>query len=135
MTAEDTLAPTGTMAGASGGGERRRHPRCPVGGRAVAFYGGCTCAVHDVSVTGLALRCAVFDAEQRAADQVDIFLADSALYLPGLPIRLVAEACIAPPSMFSSLRVCRLGLQFGLLSGEQQRSLDEFIAVCRAPLF
>lgn len=135
MTAEETLAPAGAMAAASGCGERRRHPRCPVGGRAAAFYGGCTCAVHDVSVAGLALRCAVFDAAQRAADQVDIFLADSALYLPGLPIRLVAEACIVPLSMFSSLRIRRLGLQFGLLSGEQQRSLDEFIAVCRAPLF
>ena len=66
---------------------------------------------------------------------ITIGCSHSSLYLPGLPIRLVAEACIAPPSMFSSLRVRRLGLQFGLLSGDQQRSLDEFIAVCRAPLF
>jgi hypothetical protein len=121
------------MATMPASGDRRRHPRCPVKGRAVAFSGGCTCAVQDVSLTGLALNCAVFDPEQRVAAVVDLFLADSALYLPRMPIRLVAEVCLAPPCMFSSLRVRRVGLQFGPLADEQRHGLDQFIIACRTP--
>ena len=131
MTAEHTPAAAGALAGLPASGDRRRHPRCPVGGRAVAFYGGCTCAVHDVSVTGLAIHCMILDPEQRASAVVDLFLADSALYLPRLPIRLVDEACIVPLCMFSSLRVRRVGLQFGPLADDQRHGLDRFIAVCR----
>jgi len=133
MTAENTPAAAGAMAAMPASGDRRRHPRCPVKGRAVAFYGGCTCAVHDVSFAGLALNCMVLDPEQRVTAVIDLFLADSALYLPRMPIRLVAEARIAPLCMFSSLRVRRVGLQFGPLAVEQRHGLDQFIAACRTP--
>ena len=33
--------------------------------------------------------------------------------------------------MFSSLRVRRVGLQFGPLADDQRHGLDRFIAVCR----
>ena len=119
------------MAGPLLPGERRSAPRCPVDGRAVAFFGRCTCAILDVSAVGLALRCAVLEPEQGAADHLDIFLADTGFYLPQVPIRLVAETAVFPRIMFSSLRVRRLGLRFGPLSAEQQRRLGEFIDLCR----
>ncbi len=110
MTAEHTPAAAGAMAGLPASGDRRRHPRCPVGGRAVAFYGGCTCAVHDVSVTGLAIQLHGPRSGAAGGRRDRSLLADSALYLPRMPIRLVAEARIAPlPLHVQQAWVCPAG--------------------------
>ncbi len=133
MTAEHTPAAAGAMAGLPASGDRRRHPRCPVKGRAVAFYGGCTCAVHDVSVAGLALNCMVLDPEQRVAAVIDLFLPTAPSTCRACPSALSPR----PASLrFACSAACASGgwdCSSAPLAVEQRHGLDRFIALPAAP--
>lgn len=108
--------------------ERRRHKRYKVQEDSLVFLGQETGTILDISTSGLAVHYAIFDKETEIPGYLDIFVARSSFYLPDIPVILVEEAQILPRSMFSSLRVWRLGLQFGPLSPDQQLRLNEFIA-------
>jgi hypothetical protein len=54
--------------------------------------------------------------------------AQSRFYLPNVPVSLVNEVQTLPNSMFSTLRVKRLCMQFGPLSNKQQSQLNDFIS-------
>ncbi|MBM9535964.1 PilZ domain-containing protein [Desulfobulbus alkaliphilus] len=108
--------------------ERRRHERFKVRENSVVFFGQETGTILDISAGGLSVHYAVFDKETEIPGSVDIFVAQSHFYLPNIPIVLVEETQVVPRSMFTSLRVRRLGLKFGALSPDQQNRLAEFIA-------
>lgn len=112
----------------SGKLERRRHKRYKVQEESLVFLGQETGTILDISTSGLAVHYAIFEKEAEIPGYLDIFVARSNFYLPDIPVILVAEAQILPRSMFSSLRVRRLGLKFGPLSSDQQLRLTEFIA-------
>lgn len=108
--------------------ERRRHQRFRVTSDALAFLGKEPGAILDISLGGMSIRYAVFDQEPLAASSLDIFIANPSFYLPALPVQLVSEVQSLPHSLFSSLRLKRLGVKFGQLSADQQALLQSFIA-------
>ncbi len=109
------------------GGERRRHKRYRVKDDALVFLGKDTGAILDISQGGLSVSFAAFEQQQTLPSHLDLFFAHSRFYLPNLPILLVGEVQTLTSSIFSSLRVKRLSMQFGALTSEQQTLLDDFI--------
>lgn len=107
--------------------ERRRFTRYKVKDNAVAFLGKSACSILDVSAVGISVRYSLIEQEAANPAHLDIFLEDTKFYLPKVPVEVVDEVMTSPHSMFSSLRIKRLGLKFKELSPEQQKRLDEFI--------
>lgn len=113
---------------APGGRERRHHQRFKVKEDTLVFLGMDTGAIVDISTGGLGVHFVAFQHDSPLPRYLDIFQAQSRFYLPNLPILLVNEVQTLPNSMFSTLRVKRLSMQFGTLSNEQQALLQEFIS-------
>ena len=107
--------------------ERRRFRRYKVKDNAVAFLGKSACAILDISAVGISVRYSLIEQDAADSAHLDIFLADTRFYLPQVPVEIVDEVMTSPHSMFSSLRIKRLGLRFKDLSLEQKARLDEFI--------
>lgn len=114
--------------GTSGVVERRRHKRYRVKGETFAFLGDETGTLLDISQGGFSFHFAVFEKEPVIPSHLDIFLAEPHFYLPKIPVSFVSEIQTVPASIFSLLRIKRLGMKFGLLSREQQALVEEFIA-------
>lgn len=114
-------------AGSGSDKERRIHQRFRVKDETLAFFGKDTGTIVDIGKGGLAVQMAVFEQELSIPPQVDIFLAHSRFYLRNLPVTLVGEVQTLPHSLFSSLRIKRLCMKFGPLTGEQQARIDDFI--------
>lgn len=110
------------------GTERRRHKRFRVKDEALVFMGRDTGTILDISQGGLSVHYAALESKSAIPQSLDIFFLQSRFYLPNLPVSLVAEAPVLPNSVFSSFQVKHLRMKFGLLSGEQQARLDDFIA-------
>ncbi len=109
------------------GGERRRNKRYRVKDDALVFLGKDTGTILDISRGGISVNFVAFEHQQTLPSYLDLFFAHSRFYLPNLPVLLVGEVQTLTNSIFSSLRVKRLCLQFGSLSNEQQALLDDFI--------
>ncbi len=110
-----------------GGVERRRHKRYRVKEGALAFLGAVPGSITDISEGGLAVHYVVFDRQPGEELQLDIFFGRDDFYLADLPGKKVNEADSGPDATFSRIRVKRLGVQFGDLTGEQKSRLMYFI--------
>ena len=107
--------------------ERRQHPRYGTKADALVFFGQDAGTILDISKGGLAVQYTVLDQEFPPPQRLDIFLAQAHFYLPNIPVLLVNEVQTLPNSLFSTLRVKRLSLQFGPLTNEQQTQINDFI--------
>jgi len=108
--------------------ERRHHKRFKIHEDALVFLGKDSGTILDISKGGLAVHLTVFEQELCSPRSLDIFSAQAHFYLPNIPVLLVNEVQTLPNSLFSTLRVKRLSMQFGPLSNEQQTLIDEFIS-------
>ena len=113
---------------APGAKERRHHERFKLPDEALVFLGKDTGAIVDISKGGLAVHFTVFEKELAPPRTLDIFFAQAHFYLPNIPVLLVNEVQTLPNSLFSTLRVKRLSMQFGPLSNEQQTLINDFIS-------
>jgi hypothetical protein len=111
-----------------GGRERRHHQRFRVKDDTLVFLGMDTGAIVDISAGGLGIHFVAYQHDAPLPRYLDIFQAQSKFYLPNIPVVLVNEVQTLPNSMFSTLRVKRLSMQFGALSNEQQARIQTFIA-------
>jgi len=107
--------------------ERRQYPRYETKENALVFFGQDAGSILDISKGGLAVLLTVLDKDLSPPQRLDIFLAQAQFYLPNIPVLLVNEVQTLPNSLFSTLRVKRLSLQFGPLTNEQQTLLNDFI--------
>ena len=107
--------------------ERRRFPRYRVKEGALAFLGAIPGNIVDISEVGITVHYVMLTNEPVPSDCLDIFYSSDEFYLPDLPSRLVSDMNSLNETPFSALRVKRLGFQFGELSSEQKRKLQEFI--------
>ena len=112
----------------SSGIERRLHKRYRVKDETFAFIGEETGTIVDISKGGLSFHFAVFEKEPVIPSHLDIFIAQPHFYLPQIPVFLVSEVQTVPASIFSLLRIRRLGLKFGSLSSDQQARIEDFMA-------
>ncbi len=110
-----------------GGVERRRHKRYRVKEGALAFLGTVPGSISDISEGGLAVHYVVFEKQPDDDLQLDIFFGRDDFYLADIPGRKVSDADSPPDSSFSRIRVRRMGVQFGELTGEQRSRLRYFI--------
>ncbi len=109
------------------GMERRSHKRYRVKDDALAFFGQDIGTILDISRGGISIHYTVFDKPPPLCHTLDIFLANAHLYIPNLSVSLVDEVQTLPHSIFSSLRVNRISMKFGVLAKEQQVRLEDFI--------
>ncbi len=107
--------------------ERRRFPRYRVKEGALAFLGAVPGNIVDISEAGITVHYVMLTSEPVPSDCLDIFYSSDDFYLPDLPSRLVSDMNSLDETPFSALRVKRLGFQFGELTPEQKRKLQEFI--------
>jgi hypothetical protein len=112
---------------ASNGKERRRHQRFRTKNETLVFLGKETGIILDISRGGISFALSIIEEEHPALSSLDIFFAPSRFYLPQLPVSLVNEVPIRPPSRFTSLQTKRLSMKFGTLSIDQQARLEDFI--------
>ncbi len=110
-----------------GGVERRRYKRYRVKEGALAFLGAVPGSISDISEGGLAVHYVVFEKQPEEDLQLDIFFGRDDFYLADLPGRKVSDADSSPDVTFSRIRVRRMGVQFGELTGEQKSRLKYFI--------
>ncbi|ADW16921.1 type IV pilus assembly PilZ [Desulfobulbus propionicus DSM 2032] len=108
--------------------ERRQHKRYRIKNDTLVFFGMDTGTIVDVGLGGLAVHLVAFEYDIPLPRHLDIFQAQSRFYLPNVPVSLVNEVQTLPNSMFSTLRVKRLCMQFGPLSNKQQSQLNDFIS-------
>ena len=112
--------------------ERRQHKRFKVQPDALAFIDKEPGAIIDMSEGGLAVH---FVSMRHAygsslPKKLDLFFAETQVYLPDLPVMMVNEIITPPYSLFSSLSTKRLCLQFAPLSNQQQQSVRQFLKHC-----
>lgn len=93
----------------------------------MVFFGQDAGSILDISKGGLAVQFTVLDKDFPPPQRLDIFHAQAHFYLPNIPVLLVNEVQTLPNSLFSTLRVKRLSLQFGPLTNEQQTLINDFI--------
>lgn len=107
--------------------ERRRHQRFRVKEDGLVFLGKNSGTIVDISRSGLSIHCTALDIQLPLPHQLDIFLAQSRLYLPNLPVIIVEDGPVLPRPISSSFPMKRLRMKFGCLSTEQQARLDAII--------
>jgi len=112
------------------GKERRQHTRFKIHPDALAFIGKEPGTIIDMSETGLAVHFVSMRHETPLPKKLDLFFAETQTYLPDLPVMVVNEIITPPYSIFSSLAIKRLCLQFAPLSNQQQNYVRQFLKHC-----
>jgi hypothetical protein len=83
--------------------------------------------IKDISEKGLSFRYIGSEAEHSEARELKIILGNGGLCLEGIPFKEVSDFEIKREFSFSSIRMRRIGLEFGELTPEQQARLSTFI--------
>lgn len=117
--------------------ERRRHSRSPVHANAYAAIGrGFTKVgrIRDISEGGLAFDYIVGEGAPGSARWVDLFTAESALHLRGIPCRIVYEIDIEVPRVAKPVAAMltkrRCGIRFEETPEDHRQSIRLFIQYC-----
>ncbi|NOQ47186.1 MAG: hypothetical protein GQ559_11050 [Desulfobulbaceae bacterium] len=111
----------------TGGVDRRRHQRFRVKDGALAFLGTVPGTIVDISESGMTVHYVVLEKEPERSLRLDIFFSGNDFYLPDIPSELVSDMSSLPDTPFSTLRVKRLGIKFGELTGKQKDKIKYFI--------
>ncbi|MGE4403208.1 MAG: PilZ domain-containing protein [Desulfobulbus sp.] len=123
-----TTAPQGPTT--LSGKDRRQHVRHKINTEALVFIGKEPGTIIDMSEGGLAVHFVSMKHGTSLPKQLDLFFAEPQTYLPDLPVMVVNEISTPPYSIFSSLFIKRLCLQFCPLSNDQQNRVRQFIQLC-----
>lgn len=110
--------------------ERRRHRRGNPREETLAIFAPTPtlAKVKDLSQGGLRLEYITGPRSDHDWSQVNLFLTESKMYLPGLPFRLIYDRRSGEetkPSQFLNRREC--GLEFGSLSDLQADQLESIL--------
>ena len=83
--------------------------------------------IKDISTDGLSF-CYIDDhAQTDDAPELKIILGNRGLYLDKVPFKKIFDFEIVNEYSFSSIKMRQIGLQFGVLTPEQQHRLNNFI--------
>ena len=82
--------------------------------------------VTNIGMDGLAFTYLMDDGKPDRSFELDIFLADQAFYLQGVPFRTISDFRIEG-SPFSSVRTRQMHVQFRDLTPDQKAHLEYFI--------
>lgn len=113
-----------------GGKERRQHKRHKIHRDALVFIDREPGTIIDMSEGGLAVHFVSMKQGAALPKQLDLFYAQTEIYLTDIPVMVVNEISTPPYSIFSTLATKRLCLQFGPLSNEQQTHVRKFLQTC-----
>jgi hypothetical protein len=83
--------------------------------------------IKDISEKGLSFRYIDSEEEHSKARELKIILSSGGLCLEGVPFKEVTDFEIKNEFSFSSIRMRRIGLEFGELTPEQEIRLNTFI--------
>ena len=83
--------------------------------------------IKDISEKGLSFRYIDSDEGRSEARELKIILSSGGLCLEGIPFKEVTDFEIKSEFSFSSIKMRRIGLEFGKLTPEQQTNLSDFI--------
>ena len=107
--------------------DRRRHKRFRIRDGALAFLGSFPGVITDISQGGIGVKYVVLEQKKDENFKLDIFFPQGDFFLPGIPGRLVSDVEYPSEAPFSAVKVKRLGIQFGQLTGEQEQRLKYFL--------
>jgi hypothetical protein len=110
--------------------ERRQQPRFKVVEgvfAALVNHSSRLGQIRDISKIGLAFRYIDHGDEPGETSELKIIIGSGGVYLDKLPFKKVSDFEIENEFSFSSLKMRQIGLQFGKLTAEQQRRLENFI--------
>ena len=110
--------------------ERRQQPRFKVAEGVFAALVNHTSKlgqIRDISKLGLAFRYIDHGDEPGVTSELKIIIGSGGVYLDKLPFKKVSDFEIRNEHSFSSIKMRQIGLQFGKLTEQQQRRLEDFI--------
>jgi hypothetical protein len=82
----------------------------------------------DVSMDGLAFCYMAREEPSKRSFELDIFLPRRVFYLQRMPFKTISDADVARDGiLFSSVKMRRMGMQFGNLTRNQKSRLKQFI--------
>jgi hypothetical protein len=83
--------------------------------------------IRDISAKGLSFRYIDSQEGPSEARELKIILGSGGLCVEGIPFKEVTDFEIKSEFSFSSIKMRRIGLEFGNLTAEQQSRLNTFI--------
>jgi len=83
--------------------------------------------IKDISEKGLSFRYIDSDEGYSEARELKIILGSGGLCLEGIPFKEVTDFEIKSEFSFSSIKMRRIGLEFGKLTPDQETRLNNFI--------
>jgi c-di-GMP-binding flagellar brake protein YcgR len=107
--------------------ERRQYARFQVGEGAYAFIDSIPFTIQDISMGGMKIQSVIFDDALPEDVRVDIFVNNADFYLRDIPVRLVCMLQNEATTPFTAIRVSSFGFEFGDLTGQQKKLVDDFI--------
>jgi hypothetical protein len=110
--------------------ERRQMKRFKVAEGAFAAlinHGSQLGQIKDISKMGLSFRYIDSQEEHAEASELKIILGSGGLCVDKVPVKKVSDFAIKSEFSFSSIKMRRIGLEFGNLTQDQQLRLSHFI--------
>jgi hypothetical protein len=83
--------------------------------------------IKDISLRGLSFRYIDSHEKLENASELKIILGKRGLYLDKVPFKKISDFEIESEFSFSMVKMRQIGLEFGVLTAEQKRQLEQFI--------
>jgi hypothetical protein len=83
--------------------------------------------IKDISLRGLSFRYIDSQEKLENASELKIILGKRGLFLDKVPFKKISDFEIESEFSFSTVKMRQIGLEFGVLTAEQKRQLQQFI--------